>query len=72
MGEQNSQSIKSDRISKSSLARMAGNIAAGIAGEAYRAEGIWNAELVASESVRLARLIAHEIETGVTREEPTT
>jgi hypothetical protein len=63
MTEKNSQSIKSDRISKSSILRAAGNIAAGIMTEVYdHKAGIYNAELVASESVRQARLIAAEVE----------
>lgn len=36
MNEKNSQSIKSDRISLSSIYRAAGNIAAGMAADAYK------------------------------------
>lgn len=59
-----SESIKSDRISNSSVARMAGNIAGSLVPSTAVSYPLGD-ELVASiatESVRLARAIAAEVE----------
>ena len=56
-----SQSIKSDRISESTIARMAGNIAAGLAGENWnQCEG--NDPRTVQWVVSVARRIAAEVE----------
>lgn len=56
-----SQSIKSDRISKSSIARIAGNVAAGLVERDYDYED-YRMQVIAERSVKLARLIAAEVE----------
>ncbi len=56
MSEQNSQSIKSDRISESSIARIAGNIMSGLS--AIQTDESGRVQL----AVRLARKIAAGVE----------
>ena len=55
---------KKPAITKSSLARMAGNIAAGMVGQAYYFEANEDERhaLIAVDAVKLARLIAQEVE----------
>ena len=63
MTDKPSQSIKSDRISESSIARMAGNIAAGLVGHPSatvhdEADLTWTVRT----AVHIARAIAAEVE----------
>jgi len=61
MSEKNSQSIQSDRISESTIARMAGNIFAGVAAGAYEEANSYSDDLRISWAVGVARKIAKEV-----------
>ncbi len=60
-----SQSTKSDRISESTIARMAGNIAAGMT-QLHSTDPTY----VARQSVKIARAIAAEVERTAPKQEP--
>ncbi len=64
-----SQSIKSDKISESSIARIAGNIMAGCVGRSALPSR--EEEWAVNASVRLARAIAAEVERTREREAKT-